>query len=58
LSGRGIGVSISPLAERGLDEALGLAVGFWSIETSEAMLEAETSDLCGESGGAISRTVV
>ena len=51
-------MSISPFAERGLNEALGLAIGFWSIETSEAMLEVEASDDRGESSGAVSRTVV
>ncbi len=58
LSGRGIGMSISPFAERGLNEALGFAVGFWSVETSEAVFEAEARDLRGESGGAIGRAVI
>jgi len=58
LSGRGIGVSVGPFAKRGLDEALGFAVGFWSVKTSEAVLEAEASDLGGESGGAIGRAIV
>jgi hypothetical protein len=58
LSGRGIGVSVSPLAEGSLDEAFGFAVGFWSIEASEAVLKAEAGDLGGESGGAISGAVV
>ena len=58
LSGRGVSMSVSPLAKRGLNEALGFAVCFWSIETSEAMFEAEKRDLCGESGGAISWAVV
>jgi hypothetical protein len=58
LSGRGVSVSVSPFAEGSLNETLGLAVGFWGVETSEAMHETEASDGCGESGGAISRAIV
>ena len=35
-----VGDAISPLAQRGLDEAFGLAVGVRAIGTSEGMLEA------------------
>ena len=41
ISGMRIGVGVGPLPEGGLDEALGLAVGFWSIGLGETLLEAE-----------------
>ena len=43
----GVGVSVGPFAQRGLDETLGLAVGLWSVGPGEAVLEAE-----GGEGGA------
>ena len=51
LVGVGIGVGVSPLAEGGLDEALGLAVGLWGVGPGEAVLEAEG----GEGGGGTAR---
>ena len=42
LVGVGISVGVSPLTEGGLDEALGLAVGFGSVGTCEALLETES----------------
>ena len=47
--GVGIGVSVGPLAERGLDEALGLAISLWSIRPCEAMFDIEGGD--GEAHG-------
>ena len=38
-------MGIGPFAQGGLDEALGLAVGFWSVGAGEAVLEAEGGDL-------------
>ena len=48
LVGMGVGVSVGPFAQRGLDETLGLAVGLWSVGPGEAVLEAEG----GNGGGA------
>ena len=39
--GVGIGTSINPLAQSGLDETFGFAVGAWGIGTSEDMAELE-----------------
>jgi len=36
----GVGASISPLANSGLDEALGLAVGAWRVGPGAAMGDA------------------
>ena len=47
LVGMGVGVSVGPFAEGGLDEPLGLAVGLWGVGPGEAVLEAE-----GGEGGA------
>jgi hypothetical protein len=44
LVGVGAGVSAGPFAQGGLDKALGFAVGFWSVEASEAMLEGKAGD--------------
>ena len=44
MKGMGISVSVGPFAEGSLDEALGLAVGFWSVGSCEAMFEAESGD--------------
>ena len=41
LVGMGVSVGVGPLAEAGLDEALGLAIGLWGVGSGEAMLEAE-----------------
>jgi len=49
LVGVRIGVSVGPLAERGLDEALGLAISLWSIRSCEAMFDMEGGD--GEAHG-------
>ena len=35
-------MGVSPLAQRGLDAALGLAVGLWGVGASEALFEAES----------------
>ena len=44
LVGVGVGVGVSPFAEGGLDEALGLAVGLWGVGAGEAVLETEGGD--------------
>ncbi len=51
-------MSVSPLAERGLDEALGLAIGFGSVGACEAVLEAQGGDgrshgLCAIAGAIV-----
>ena len=51
-------MSVGPFAQGGLDEALGLAVGFRSVEAGEAVPEAEGGDLGGHGAGAVGGTVV
>jgi hypothetical protein len=58
LIGVGIGVSVGPFAERGLDEALGLAVGLWSVRSGEAVFEAESEDRGAHGMGAVTGAVV
>ena len=41
-----------------MDEALGLAVGFWSVGTGEAVLEAEGGDGIAHGGGAGAGAIV
>src|SRR5438105_15692847 len=41
--GCGIGLGVSPFPERGLDEALGLAVGFRRVGLGADVLEAEVA---------------
>ena len=53
-----VGVSVGPFAQGGLDEVLGLAIGFWSVEAGEAVLEAEAGDLGGQGAGAVGGAVV
>lgn len=43
LHGRLIGTAVGPLAQRGLDEALGLAIGPWRIGAGAEMLEPEAA---------------
>jgi hypothetical protein len=38
--GVGVGAGVSPFAQGGLDEALGLAVGAWGIGAGEEMAQA------------------
>ena len=52
MAGVGVGVSIGPFAQGGLDEALGFAVGAWSVGASEALFEAEACDF-GRVGAAV-----
>ena len=54
----GVGVSVGPFAQGGLDEALGLAVGLWSVGSGEAVLEAESGDGGAHGVGAVAGTVV
>jgi hypothetical protein len=51
-------VGIGPFAQRGLDEALGLAIGLWSVGPGEAMFEAEGGDGVTQGVGAIAGAVV
>jgi hypothetical protein len=50
--------NVGPLAQGGLDEALGLAVGARSVRTSEAVLDAELEAGGAELSGAIAGAVV
>ncbi len=58
LSGMGVGVSVSPFAEGGLDEALGLAIGLWGVGSCEAVLEAEGGDGVAHGVGAVAGAIV
>ena len=58
LFGVGVGVCVSPFAQRGLDEALGLAVSLWGVGACEAVLEAESGDDRAHGVGAIAGAVV
>ena len=51
-------MSVGPLAQGGLDEALGLAIGLWSVRSGEAMLEAESSDGPTHGVGAVAGAIV
>jgi hypothetical protein len=53
-----IGANLGPLAEGGLNEAFGLAVGARGIGTGEAVLDAELEAGGAEVAGAIARAVV
>ena len=50
--------NVGPLAQGGLDEALGLAVGARSVRTSEAVLDAELEAGGTKAAGAITGAVV
>ena len=56
--GMGVRLGISPLAERGLDEALGLAVSFWGVGAGAEMPQAEFEAGVAEGEGAIAAAVV
>lgn len=58
LIGVRVRMSVGPFAEGGLDKALGLAVGFWSIGASEALLEAESGGGGAHEMGAVSGAVI
>ena len=58
LVGVGVGVGVSPFAEGGLDEALGLALGFWSVGSSAALFKAEAEDGGAPGVGAVAGAVV
>ena len=53
-----IGPGVGPLAQRGLDEALGLAVGFRRIGLGAYVLETEPLAQPAESKGLVARAVV
>ena len=57
LVGVGVGVSVSPFAQRGLHEAFGFAVGLGSVGSGEAVLEAQSSDGGAQGMGAVSDAV-
>jgi hypothetical protein len=50
--------SVGPLAQRGLDEAFGLAVGAWGVRPSEAVTNAELGAGVTELASAIATSVV
>jgi len=54
----GIGVSVGPLAERGLDEALGFAIRLRRIRSGEAVLDIEGGDGVAHGVGAVAGVVV
>jgi hypothetical protein len=58
LSGMSVGVSVSPFAEGGLNEAFGFAVGLWRVGSGEAVFEAEGGDGGAHEVRAIAGTVV
>src|SRR5690606_13810371 len=58
LHGRLIGTAVGPLAQRGLDEALGLAIGSWRIGASTKMLEFEATTQAPKAPGQITGTIV
>lgn len=53
-----IGLSVGPLSERGLDEALGLAVGFGSVGPGADVLDPEFSAGVAEVDGSVARAIV
>src|ERR1700692_4097164 len=53
-----IGLSVSPFAQTGLDEALGLAVGFWSVGLGADVFEAEPLAELAEGEGLVAGAVV
>ena len=54
----GIGLGVGPFAQRGLDEALGLAVGLGRVGPGADVLEAEIAAGLAEGLGAIAGAVV
>src|ERR1700710_2860843 len=53
-----IGLSVGPLPERGLDEAFGLAVGFWRVGLSADVLDAQVPASVPEGEGFVTTAVV
>src|SRR3981189_2203272 len=53
-----IGLSVGPLPERGLDEALGLAVGFWRIGLGADVLDAQVPASITKGEGFVTTAVV
>ena len=53
-----VGVSVGPLAEGGLDEALGLAIGLGGVGPGEAVLETEGGDGGAHGMGTIAGAIV
>ena len=57
LSGVGVSMSVGPFAQGGLDEALGVAIGLWSVGPGEAVLEAEGGGVL-HGAGAIAGAII
>src|SRR5262249_42885252 len=53
-----VGLSVGPFPEAGLDEALGLTVGFWRVWFGSDVLEAEAFAGSAEGEGVVARSVV
>lgn len=58
LHGRLIGTAVGPLAQRRLDETLGLAIGSRRVRTSTKMLELEATAQAPKAPGQITGTIV
>ena len=58
LTGVLVGPAVGPLAQGRLDEALGLAVGLWSVGAGELVRDAELGTGAGEVARAKRRAVV
>src|SRR4051812_25568645 len=58
LGGGMVRVGVSPLAQRGLNEPLGLALGLWGIRAGETMLEAALGHGGPHGLGAVTGAVV
>ena len=56
--GVGVVADIGPLAQSGLDEAFGLAVGAGSVRAGEAMADAECFAGSAKAMGAVARSVI
>jgi hypothetical protein len=56
--GRLVGSGVSPLAQAGLDEALGLSVGLWRVRFGSQMLDFEPAQGLGVAAGSKARAIV
>src|SRR5258705_11919029 len=53
-----VGPSVGPFAQRGLDEALGLAIGFWRVGFGAQVLDFEQAQCLGVTTGSEADAVV
>src|SRR5258707_5701909 len=53
-----VGPSVGPFAQRGLDEALGLAIGFWRVGFGAQVLDFEQAQCLGVATGSEAGAVV